>query len=237
MATRRTGVTVAPDRLAHVPAWRCGAAGGAISALAQFIGNGVGGLGETLSFAFRMELTAAMYNATYFLVAMALTAICGAAVAFFLESKTQNRWTLFLAGIAATSIGTMALPGIGKVLIKYVDLAPISSAYAQTQPTCPTPSFSISIGLKQFFRIEDPKNYRVVVGSFKNLSDAQALVNRINASDTSLHPFVADKYPGNDFYAVIAGPSSTTLDEAQKIQNKVLTLDYIPGAFISRWGC
>lgn len=73
----------------------------------------------------------------------------------------------------------------------------------------------------------------MVAGSFKNHSDALALANKINAANSTLHAFVADKYPGNNFYAVVVGPSSTTLDEAKKIQDKVLTLDFIPGVFIS----
>jgi SPOR domain len=186
-----------------------------------------------------METWAGMYNLTYFIVALAITAFCGGVIAHFLQSWTRNRWILFLAGVSATSILSSAAPGVLKIL-HLADLSPVSVAYAQQQSVdqvCTSPSFSLGEGLKQFFRISEPTGYRVVVGSFKNRNDALALANKINLNDASLHPSIADKYPGNDFYAVVVGPSSTTFDEAQKIQEKVLSLDYVPGAFISRWGC
>jgi hypothetical protein len=80
----------------------------------------------------------------------------------------------------------------------------------------------------------DFSNYRVVVGSFKNPTDAQALANKINDRDRSLGAIVGEKAPCNDFYPVIVGPQSTTLDMAKKVQEKVLMLDFVPGAFISR---
>jgi hypothetical protein len=79
------------DPLAHVPAWLCGAAGGAVSAFAQFIGNT---LHETVGF-----FWSGMTNIFDFLIATVFTAVCGVPVAYFLQSKTQNRWMLFLAGV------------------------------------------------------------------------------------------------------------------------------------------
>ena len=63
------------------------------------------------------------------LIGTFLMALCGATIGFFLQAKTQNRWTIFLACAAFTSIGATGLPGI-KNLLKQVDIAPISTAYA-----------------------------------------------------------------------------------------------------------
>jgi hypothetical protein len=90
------------DPLAHVPAWLCGAAGGAVSAFAQFIGNT---LHETVGFFFAGQSWSGMTNIFDFLIATVFTAVCGVPVAYFLQSKTQNRWMLFLAGVTARRLG------------------------------------------------------------------------------------------------------------------------------------
>jgi SPOR domain len=229
------------DPLEHISAKVSGAAGGATAGLGQFIGTT---FNDTIDHVFAGEVYAAMNQACAFLIGTTLMAVAGAVVAFFLQSKTQSRWALFLAGAAATSIGTTALPGLAK-LVKRVDLDPISISYAQIptpymQPSepglCPSTSVTISTSLRQFFGFDDGA-YRVVVGSFKNSADAQTLANKINAADNSFHAFVGPKAPGNDFFPVIVGPVFTTLDDAKRIQNRVLSLDFIPGAYISRRNC
>jgi hypothetical protein len=218
------------DPLAHIPATASGAAGGAVAGLGQFIGTT---LPDTLSSLFAGELALSMIQFASFLIGTTMMAIAGAVVAFFLQSKTQSRWALFLAGAAATSIGTTALPGLAK-LVKRVDLAPITVAHAEEQPTCDWQTkISLGRGLKEFFGL-DFANYRVVVGSFKNHSDAVALAKKINDKDRSFGAFVDEKAPCNEFYPVIVGPRSTTLEDAKRIQEKAFGLDFIPGAFVSR---
>lgn len=67
-----------------------------------------------------------------FLICTIGFAFVGEVVAYFFQSKTKNRWSLFLIGAVFTSIGVQALPG-AKRLLKLADLSPISVAYAQTQ--------------------------------------------------------------------------------------------------------
>jgi hypothetical protein len=218
------------DPLAHIPAPISGGAGGAVAGLGQFVGTT---LPDTLSNLFAGEFSLAMIPLVSFLIGTAMMALAGAVVAFFLQSRTQSRWALFLAGAAAISIGTTALPGFAR-LVKRVDLAPITVAYAEEQSICDwQTNISLGRGLKQFFGL-DFANYRVVVGSFKNRSDAIALANKINDKDRSFGAFVDEKAPCNEFYPVIVGPRSTTLEQAKKVQDKVLNLDFIPGAFVSR---
>lgn len=215
--------------LAHIPAWLCGAAGGAVSAFAQFIGNT---LNETLGFCFDGQTAAAMINIADFLIAALFTAACGVPIAFFLQAKTENRWTLFLAGITATSIGTMAVPGFAK-FIKRADLAPISIAYAQTSGNPCAPLFSVSDGLKQFFRIENP-TYRVIVGSFKSNDDAKSFAAKVNTADSSLNAIVGDRALCNDYYPVFVGSSTTSLDTAKQVQKQANQLNFISDAYISK---
>jgi hypothetical protein len=190
------------------------------------------------------DIRSAVNQGISFLICTAGFVLVGGVVAYFFQSRTQNRWALFLIGAVFTSVGVQALPG-AKKLLKMADI-PIGSAYAQTQSlpySCKLPPVTIVGGIKQFLRLDDNNTasdaggYRVVVGSFKDLSAAQALATKINSNDPSLHPSVSDRYQGNDYYAVVVGPPSTTLDEAKKIQSKVLSLDYIPGAFISKPTC
>ncbi len=225
----RRPVTVTPDPLLHVHPFWCGAAGGSMASLGPFFGTTVPDLTERM---ITGDSQGAIIQLLSFLICTIGFAFVGGVVAYFFQSKTKNRWSLFLIGAVFTSIGVQALPG-AKRLLKLADLSPISVAYAQTQESVSScPAITIVGGIKQFLRLDD-NGYRVVAGSFKNHSDALALANKINAANSTLHAFVADKYPGNNFYAVVVGPSSTTLDEAKKIQDKVLTLDFIPGVFIS----
>jgi hypothetical protein len=218
------------NTLDHVPAWRAGAGGGAIASLGQFIG---GTFNDAISHIFSGEYRIAMTQFGSFLIGATIMALAGAVIAYFLQAKTKNRWTLFLAGAAFTSIGTTALPGINK-LMKRVDIAPISVAYGATDTTtCNEPNFSILTGVKQFFGLDETA-YRVIAGSFKSRYEAEALANKINKEDPSLAAFVGERAPCNEFYPVIVGPPASTLEEAKKTESKALKLDSIPGAYISK---
>lgn len=217
------------NTLKHVPAWRAGAGGGAVASIGQFIGTT---FNDCITHLFAAEYHIAMIQVGTFLIGGSIMALAGALISYFMQARTQNRWALFLAGAAFTSMGTTALPGINK-LIKRVDIAPISVAYAAEQNQCDDITNSLVISLKQFFGL-DENGYRVVVGSFNNLRDAQNFADKLNTEDSSLKAFVGDRAPCNEFYPVIVGPSATTLDQAKNIQAKVLKLQSVPGAFISR---
>lgn len=212
------------------PAWRAGAGGGAIASAGQFAGSTT--FDECLGNLFSGEIILAMKLVGIFLIATALMSACGACVAYFLQVKTQSRWTLFLAGAAATSIGTTALPGI-KNLLKRVDLAPISTAYAANEKECNDNSdITIFGGLKDFFGLTDA-GYRVVIGSVKKPTDADAIINKVKSQDPSLKVSVGERAPCNDFYPVIVGPATNSLTEAKKLQTKVQKLDIGADTFIS----
>jgi len=221
---------VTPDPLAHWHPFWCGAAGGSMGSLGQFFGTTAPDFVERM---LTFDSRGAMIQFSSFIICTIGFAFVGGVAAYFLQSKTQNRGSLFLIAAVFTSVGVQALPTVKKVL-KLVDVSPISVAYAQAPLTASgsCPPISIEGGIKQFLRL-DRNRYRVVVGSFQSHGDALALANKINAADATLHAFIADKYPGNDFYAVVVGPPSTTLEDANKIQSKVLKFDFIHDAFIS----
>jgi hypothetical protein len=88
-----------------------------------------------------------------------------------------------------------------------------------------------SEGVKLFFGADEPR-YRVVVGSFKNPEDATKLVEKINAADPTIHAFVAKPVLCNPFYAAVASQYLPPT-EAKRVQERVLKLDGVEGAFLS----
>jgi hypothetical protein len=220
------------DPLAHIPAWQCGAAGGAAASLGQFIGTT---LLDTLGRFTNGDYRGVIIQMISFVIATGLIAFAGAVVAYFFQSKTQNRWALFLAGAAATSIGTTALPVFQKLMLR-ADIAPISVAYAQTSPTaCNEPSISVWGGLKQFFRLDDA-GWRVVVNSYPTFGEAEDEAHKLNLVDPSLHAVPGERAPCNKNYPVIVGPASSTLAEAKELQAKILSMNNpaLAGAYVSK---
>jgi hypothetical protein len=127
----------------------------------------------------------------------------------------------------------MALPAI-KPVLKRVDLAPISAARAAENSECVSRSnLTIGKGLKIFFGLDDPQ-YRVVVGSFKKVDDANALAAKVNAEDPAIKASVFGKAPCNDYYAVtVGGGAFLPIEQAKKLQSKALDIDGVPGAYLS----
>jgi hypothetical protein len=214
--------------LAQMPAWRAGAWGGSASSLAQFIGTN---LTDTVGAGFDAEYVFVMKSLTVFGIATIFLGLLGATVSRFMQMRTKDPFTLFLAGASATAILTMAFPAI-KPLIKRVDLFPISEARAD-DPCSYRSNFTVGKGLKSFFGLDDPQ-YRVVVGSFKKPDDAMTLASRVNAADPTLKAVVSDPAPCNDFYAVAVGSGEFFPTEtARKVQAKALKVDAISGAYLS----
>jgi hypothetical protein len=214
------------DPLAHVRPSVAGSLGGAAASLAQFIG------GSSVEFAEHLlkgELVDAMNVLGIFLFATFLLMCLGGLVGYFLQSKTQSRWMLFLSGATATAIGTMALPVL-KPLLRKVDIAPISVAYAAEDSSCERDKTFVT-GLKDFFGLNDPR-FHVVVGSFKRREDAAALVAKINAEDPSFGAFVGIPAPCNPHSAVVVS-QPLTLSEAKKVQERARKLNSVDDAFLS----
>lgn len=220
---------MASNALDHISAKAAGAWGGIFASGVQFWSST---LDDFVTAAFSLDFLAVKLFVA-FLIGLGGYAFFGGLFAYFLQALTQSRLSWFLAGALATSTPVNTLPVAIKFL-KRVDLSPISSAYAQESKPCDDITrFTILDGLKQFFGLDEP-GYRVVVGSFKRTSDAQAFANKINSEDSSLNAFVGNRAPCNDFYPVIVGPYSSSLYDAKKTLNKALALESKPSAYISK---
>jgi len=216
------------DHLPNVPRWRAGAWGGGASSLSQFIGQD---LTTTVDAGFDGDFAFFIKKLTVFIIATVALGTLGAIVARFF--RTDDRWKLFLAGAAATGILTMALPAL-KPLVKRVDISLISSAYASDNSPCTDRArFTVGKGLKSFFGLDDPQ-YRVVIGSFQKIEDAKVFAQKINGTDGTLKAVVGEKAPCNDFYAVTVNDGKfLSLDQAKRLQNRVLSTDGVTGAYLS----
>lgn len=219
---------MADGDLQHIPAAVAGGLGGATSSSAQFIGNKL----ETFS-AF---LLAGSYNEagtvfSSFLIAAVALSVIGGVVGHFYQAKSKNRWTIFLAGAAATAIGTMALPGL-KPLFRISDLSPISIALAADEYDC-KPKPTLSSEVRSFFNLDD-KRFRVVVGSFKRPEDANELAGRVNAEASDLKAFVGAPQPCNPYYAVVVSPYLPEA-EARVYLERAMKLKSVSSAFLSAY--
>ncbi len=164
--------------------------------------------------------------------------IIGALVARF--SHERSRRNLFWIGVGAPAILAALAPvaitaitsGSKSILGHHGELL-LSQAYASDGDRCDQRSgFSLLQGAKTFFGVSDERRYYVVVGSFKNPNDAAKLVAKVNAEDPTIHAFVGNPAPCNPNYAVIASPLLPA-DEAKRVQDRVLKLDSVDGAFLS----
>lgn len=228
------GLMTTTNDLDHVPAWVAGGVGGAIASVGQFVGSN--SFDEALGNFLSGEPGLGLKAMIPFLVALVLMAACGAGIAFFLQAKTQNRWALFLAGAAATSIGTTALPGI-KNLVKRVDLMPISVAYGATDNVsenayCGTLDINLLKGLKDFFGLNET-GYRIVIASFKKADEAEEFVKKVKSENPKADVYVGERTPCNDFYPVVVGPTTNSLSEAKQLLTKAQQLQSGTNAYIS----
>lgn len=212
--------------LEHVPAWAAGAGGGAVASIGQFVGNS---LNDCVEAFFAGDTLNGVRLLGVFFVATAILMFAGAVVGFFMEAKTPNRWSLFLAGAAATAIGTMALPAV-KPLLKRVDLSPISISYAANED-CRAKPISFGAGLRAFFNLDEPR-YRVIVGSFKRPEEAAQFAAKLNAENKGLRAFVGERAPCNEYYPVVVGDDLNQRD-AKRLQDQVLEMTSVTGAYLS----
>jgi hypothetical protein len=215
--------------LSRIPRWLAGACGGFAVSIAQIIGQSY-----VPKFAFFVThaewqnvMTLMLTGIIGIIVLMAL----GSIVAFFEDEDSRRK--LFLMGVAAPALFTAAMPSVFTFIESKVgELGLITMAQAAEPPACDQGNnLTVLQGLKLFFGVNQPR-YRVVVGSFKNPNDAAELVAKVTAEDPSLHAFVGQPAPCNPYYAVVVSQPLPP-DEAKRVQDKVLQLNSVTGAFLS----
>jgi hypothetical protein len=79
---------------------------------------------------------------------------------------------------------------------------------------------------------KQPKNYWIIVGSFKDKVAAQQFADKINGENKTLNAWVGLKVAPNDYYPVIVGDYSS-LSEAKELRQKALATKSIKEAYFS----
>jgi hypothetical protein len=212
----------------HVPRWLAGACGGLAAAIAQIVGQNLGP--KLADYVSHSETQNAMTLIDTAFFGIFVLMVLGSLVSFFEEE--ENRRKLFWMGVAAPALFTAAMPSVFGMIDRNASVAFISPAYAQNEPSCdPRANLSFLDGVKLFFGANEPR-YRVIVGSFKDPSDAAQLAAKVNAEDPTVHAFVGNPAPCNPYYAVVASPFLPA-GAAKRAQDRVLQLNSVSGAFLS----
>lgn len=109
----------------------------------------------------------------------------------------------------------------------------IDSAYAADAAVTTNQDVSVGNAIKLFFGIgKDDDRFRVVVGSYKDRTEAALVVERIKKEDPALVVFVGERQPNNQFYPVIVG-DYVSYPEATKLKDRVQSLNAVSGAYLS----
>lgn len=92
---------------------------------------------------------------------------------------------------------------------------------------------SVVEGVKYFLNLKQPEQrYRLIVGSYKNQTDAALKAEQIRKEDSALNVYVGQRMPDNQFFPVIIG-DYIPLSDALKLQEKALSLKSVEGAYLS----
>jgi len=109
----------------------------------------------------------------------------------------------------------------------------VSPAIAADASVAVNENVTVGNALKLFFGIgKDEERYRVVVGSYKDRTDAAIVAEKITKRDPSLKVFIGEKRPNNDFYPVIVG-GYVPYSEAAKLKDRVKDFSITPEPYLS----
>lgn len=169
-------------------------------------------------------------------------AILGAIVVCW--SGETNIKKMFAIGLSAPSLLAAGLPSSDQPTIVRPDnqkanwlieqvITPAQAQEAQVNSGC-IGDYAFTKGFKLFFGLREPTiGYRVVVGSFLNPSDAAAKAKAINVDDPSIGAAVGPRHCDNDYYPVVVGGVTTSLDDAKKLAAKARDVSGVGDVYIS----
>ena len=168
----------------------------------------------------------------------------GGMLAYMIEENVRIK--VFAIGVSAPALIT---PWLSNPVVKPLDemradsgwfeLAPM--AWANDQPGASTPTSSRLEGLEYLLKFntsDDPsRRYWVIVGSHKDINEANKQVAAIKAAAPELQPFVGLRKENNPFYPVIIGGTRAflPLKQARDLEKLATSLgDLAPaGAYLS----
>jgi hypothetical protein len=174
----------------------CGLAGGSLVVLNKVVSQGASGL-KVLFKNLSQDTDAVFQIYGYASVAIATVLLC-AGVAWFVPEKSRLK-------LAAIAVSAPALVSAWGSVPGKMDLAFITPAFAQSSTASPAVS-SFWKGVELFFSgvPQDAPKYRVVVASVPTPTEAAEIASQWAQVAPTLHIAVADRAPGNPYFAVVA---------------------------------
>ncbi len=180
-----------------------------------------------------------------------LMGYCGGAVILAFLGAVTVCWSgetnikkMFAIGLSAPSLLAVGIPSSNGPTMhpdnqktNWLFEQVITPAQAQqmnaTAPAC-IGDYAFTKGFKLFFGLRETiVGYRVVAGSFLNPSDAAAKAKAINAEDPSMNAAVGVRHCDNNYYPVVVGTVTTSLDDAKNLESKAKALDAVKEVYIS----
>jgi hypothetical protein len=169
--------------------------------------------------------------------AIALVGLCFVGAVVAAGSRENNRIKLLAIAVAAPALFTTAAGGASAERTKrFSDLFGVSAAHAQTVKKSEAEATSISLtdGVKQFFGIgRDETRYRVIVGSFKDKTQAAITASRLKTALPELNVYVGERQPTNDYFPVMVG-DYLRYPDASALKDKAIELTGIKDTYLSR---
>lgn len=175
--------------------------------------------------------------------AILLIVLGGIGAIFAVASRETHPMKLLAIAVSAPAIVTTWLggtkpaaavqPNMPRAHLEYI--LPVSSAYAADESILP--AVKSSGGFWEGFRTplgfgKDESRYRVIVGSYKNRTDAAQTVERIKKEDSTLNAFVGERQPNNEFYPVVVG-GYLPYPQASELKARVESLSSVKDAYLS----
>jgi hypothetical protein len=185
-----------------------GVAGGGVAVAVKFMGQDIYWL-RVLNDTRAADQLRGMI--VFYIVLTLILCFVGAVAA--MASKENSEMKLLVMAISFPALATTYMGGakadIGSSLGKLTSLSIIGSAQA-ADATIPSASTSNSSKFWEGFLLplgygKDDQRYRVVVGSYKDKTAAEAKAADINKTDPSLNASVGDRRLFNDYYPVVVG--------------------------------
>jgi len=215
-----------------------GALGGFAAALSKILALDTQTLAMLLAY---QDFVAAQDLRVMVFIHTPILVLLGSLVAYMAEETVRMK--IFAIGISAPAIIAPWLASVPPVaqeqepkragLFEVI----VPSAYAQSAEI--EDRASRLDALKYLFtgKVESPKRFWVIVGSYQDLEEAREQVERINDDDPQLQAFVGQRQEDNPYYPVIVGGEDAylPLDEARQLQNGVERTGLVKESYLSSY--
>lgn len=167
---------------------------------------------------------------------LALIGLCFVGGLIAAATHENNRIKLLALAVAAPALFTTAAggtrPDYSRLRMASINFIQPAAA-AETVQSARSQGISVTDGLKQFFGIgRDTSRYRVVVGSYKDASEAAIIAERLKKAISNQPVYVGERQPGNEYYPVVIG-GFQPYPEASALKDKAVEATGVKDTYLS----